>query len=402
MKTYDFAVIGSGFVGLPTAYELAKEGHSVVLIDGNGLGAGASTGNTALLIYDGKTDSTTEAMCRNGISRYGALDDELDNPTGFEERGNLLLCGNEKENHMCASDEDFYHHLGLPYKKLDIKTAAEMEPNICFEEITDVWFRKEWIIDPMQTLYAWFAKARRLGMAWIESGNVVDFKREGNHISQVILSNGDSVSAGKFLVSAGAWTRDLLLKVGIDLPNYYIHGASLVMERRREPLIHNVINAIHGRRFDMERRGAEILRQTAFEEMKMINAMEGVFSPDIHGNLIIGQRSHVVKALTRDVPTNYLRDMSRWAVKLCPKLSDCRVVRSWISPVPFTHDEKPFFGYVRPFDNLAVSAGYGSVLIMAPSLGEIGADLLLERPVRYDVSDYDANRAGVKEVRCCE
>ncbi|MDD6346656.1 MAG: FAD-binding oxidoreductase [Lachnospiraceae bacterium] len=398
MKTYDFAVIGSGFVGLSTARELAVRGRRVVLIDGRGLGSGASTGNTALLIHDGREDAAVAAMSLHGLERFRHLDEELGRPTGFRTQGNILLYRDDSEKAMCETDGAFLRESGMVWEELSLEAIAAREPHLNLEGYTGGGYREEWIIDPMQTIYGLFADARRRGMDWVESGCVTGFEHTGTRITGVCLSDGTVIRAEKYLVAAGAWTRDIFLTLNLALPNYYIGGACLVMERQAEMPVKNVINTLHGRRFAMERQAAAYLEEGEFETMPRLDAFEGVLSPDIHGNLIIGQRSHVIGAMPDRLPASYVRDMSRWAIALCPVLQNCRVVRSWISPVPFTHDGKPFFGYVAPYENLAVSAGYGSVLIMAPTLGEIGAALLEERPIGYDVTAYDPNRPGIREV----
>ncbi len=51
-KIYDFVIVGAGFAGLSSAYHLAKDGHSVLVIDRNDGHNNASSNSTAMLSHD--------------------------------------------------------------------------------------------------------------------------------------------------------------------------------------------------------------------------------------------------------------------------------------------------------------------------------------------------------------
>ena len=92
------------------------------------------------------------------------------------------------------------------------------------------------------------------------------------------------------------------------------------------------------------------------------------------------------------VPPDFLRDMAQNVVRHFPVLEYCRIVRSWICPVPFVPDEKPFYGYVEPYRNLFISSGFSSVLIMAPIIGQLTKELLCGNKIPYDFRSFDPLR----------
>jgi glycine/D-amino acid oxidase-like deaminating enzyme len=146
-------------------------------------------------------------------------------------------------------------------------------------------------------------------------------------------------------------------------------------------------------RLAMERRASEFIRTGGeWENIPQDQADEFLICPDANGNLLVAQRSLVSPRMKSQIPINFLKDLCRNMIHWYPSLAGIRVIRSWICPVPFVVDAQALFGYVHPFENLAVSSGYGSVLIMAPVIGRMGADLLLKRPVLYDIRSFDPNR----------
>jgi glycine/D-amino acid oxidase-like deaminating enzyme len=147
----------------------------------------------------------------------------------------------------------------------------------------------------------------------------------------------------------------------------------------------------------MERRASALIRQGGWDRKNELNADEFVICPDANGNLLTAQRSFVSPRMEPKVPVSFLQDMCRNVMNWYPSLSGSRIIRSWICPVPFVEDARPLFGYVNPFENIAVSSGYGSVLIMAPALGKMGADLLLHRKIAYNIEAFDPNRYDGQE-----
>ena len=74
MIKYDIIIIGAGLIGIPIAYELAKAGRKVAVVDAKGLGAGASTANGGMLLLEGNANgpafsmTTSARLKRSGLS----------------------------------------------------------------------------------------------------------------------------------------------------------------------------------------------------------------------------------------------------------------------------------------------------------------------------------------------
>ena len=87
-----------------------------------------------------------------------------------------------------------------------------------------------------------------------------------------------------------------------------------------------------------------------------------------------------------------MRLMARNTLKYLPGLRQANIVRSWIRPVPFIPDNRPFYGYLRPYDNLFVASGFASALIVAPVVAKMTRDLLEGKKAAYDISSFDPSR----------
>ncbi len=74
-------------------------------------------------------------------------------------------------------------------------------------------------LDPYALLQAFRRKARSLGANY-RKGRVVEIVRRGQRIEQVLLDNGERLSAGYFVNAAGPRARELAASAGIELPVY--------------------------------------------------------------------------------------------------------------------------------------------------------------------------------------
>jgi sarcosine oxidase subunit beta len=392
MNCYDTAVIGSGLVGVTTAYELAKAGQKVVLIDRAGLSSGSSSANTSLLLFESGEDENLLKMCAHGLGAYAGLREELGRETGFSALPFLSLFTEDEERAAAERAAAFYTAHGYDYCLLPADEIKKRDPLLMTEGILGGALFTQWRIDALKTVFAFFARARELGMDWLPYTPVTGFYSAGGRILTAKTPSGE-IRAGQFLVAAGAWTREILIPLGIHLPEYYIQGAAIVLERGETQVMDHVSSFFTSPRMLMERRAGEFIRAGGrWEGIPEQHANELLISPDANGNLLAAQRSIVSPKMNPRFPIDFLKDLCRNVARWYPSLAGIRVIRSWICPVPFVVDAQAFFGYVHPFENLAVSSGYGSVLIMAPVLGRMGADLLLRRPIVYDIRSFDPNR----------
>jgi glycine/D-amino acid oxidase-like deaminating enzyme len=383
MNIYDVAVIGSGLVGLSTAYELAKKGRKVALIDASGLSSGASSANTSLLLFEGETRGMIFDLCAESIAMYANLDEELGQDVGFETAKMICYINHEADFPEARRICDFYVENGFEYEVVDAPTLHKLEPELNMDGMLGGMYFTQWKMDPLRLVYAYFTKARQYGMDWYPYNKAIGFEQNRERILGVITEKG-IIHAEQFVVATGAWTRELMLTLGIDIPEFYIQGAALVAERGGVTL-NNAIYQFEPTRVQMEQRSGELAMKLGWENIPEQKAREFVIVQDSHGNIISAQSSMVIPNILNTVPPEFLRDMAANIKWHFPNFGHCKVIRSWICPVPFVPDCKPFFGFVQPYDNLLLASGFSSVLIMTPILGKLACSMLGRETISYDL-----------------
>ena len=78
MTTHDVIIIGGGFLGVSAAYEAAKAGLRVLLLEAGDLGSGTSGSCSGRAqVCEGHLDPLNIALVRGGVERHEHLAEEL-------------------------------------------------------------------------------------------------------------------------------------------------------------------------------------------------------------------------------------------------------------------------------------------------------------------------------------
>jgi glycine/D-amino acid oxidase-like deaminating enzyme len=127
--TVDVVIVGSGFTGLNAAIDLARAGRSVVVLDAEDLGHGASTRNAG---YVGQTlkhsfrdlqisrgDAYAAAVYREMKGAFDAVAERVEKEQiecGFKVRGRIILCKSRRQYDDVADEfERRRKHLGTEF-----------------------------------------------------------------------------------------------------------------------------------------------------------------------------------------------------------------------------------------------------------------------------------------------
>lgn len=202
------AVIGAGVFGLWTAVHLLRQGHRVTLIDAHGPAhSRASSG--------GESRLTRGAYGKDMIYTRMALD-------SLKEWKSLSAVAGLPILHQCGvlfffpSEEDYVHDSLAAHKALGIGTAAltraEMQkrfPMIDFDGVSIGLFEPEFgalmARRAVQTLAGIFVQR---GGKYVKAA-VAPPSAAGDVLPEILLGNGERITADRFVFAAGPWLPKL-------------------------------------------------------------------------------------------------------------------------------------------------------------------------------------------------
>lgn len=199
----DVAIVGAGIAGLTLALTVAREGASVVLLESQGVGAGAS-GRNAGFVLAGVAENFVSARRRYGderagrlwrftltnrvllralIQRHGIQCDALWN-------GSLQVAGSDEEWAEIQESTRLLAQLGVR------SSLAKKERTALFEDDGE--------LHPVRLVQGLAHAAAGLGARVHEGTHATGVTRDA------VVTGAGTVRAGAVVVCAGAWTAQVL------------------------------------------------------------------------------------------------------------------------------------------------------------------------------------------------
>lgn len=412
------AVLGSGVIGITTAYFLAKSGHKIILIDKNsGAGQECSFSNGAQLSYCsaqpwanrgallkaikwiGKTDAPLRFRFQKDINMWlwlmgfianctpkkehentkGILDlclysrdvlhrYEADFDFNFDyTKGGKIFVFEDKESHAGYIKQcQFQEVLGAPYQVLNKEDLFNYEPSL--KHYGDNIYGA--VCNPLDEAGDTYKfcqgldkKLDELGAEKYYNTIITDFKLHNNKIKSVFTDKGE-IGADLFVFSVGANSPLLSKKLGIKLPMYPLKGYSITTDiKNAEQSPNNSIT------FSKDRTVFSVLG----DKLRVAGTAE-----------FAGYNTSVDKGRI-----DMLKNLCK---KVYPNVGDIDSSAEWACLRPCTADGSPILGETK-IDNLMLNTGQGSLgWTMAFSSAQIVTDIINGKQPEIDSTPYSIER----------
>jgi sarcosine oxidase subunit beta len=226
------AVVGAGVVGLAVARELAMRGVEVVVLEREGVGAGASGVQPGGVRQQWGTRVACR-LARESVAFWREADERLSSPVPLTLRrgGYLFVAQTEPTLGRLAANVQLQNTEGVPSRIVSAEEAAALVPGLRADAIVGgAWCGEDGYFDRPQSVVEAFARG-------------ADVRREDVR-SLVRRGSGwriGSVDADAVVVAAGADSGALLAPLGVDLrvvrEDRHLFLGTPVGERLLEPLV---------------------------------------------------------------------------------------------------------------------------------------------------------------------
>ncbi|MEM9349027.1 MAG: FAD-dependent oxidoreductase [Pseudomonadota bacterium] len=238
-KTADAIVIGAGVIGAATAYELAKQGRKVIVVDRNTqAGHGSTAGSCAIIRMHYSTFDGT-AFAWEGYHYWRDWADYLEAPAGealaqFKEVGCLVMkteANGQLVKHMensanlsCPFEEWTNARIteALPIYQLDRFAPAKRMDEAGFGEPTGgalggavFWPKAGYVTDPALSAQNILAAAQRHGAEAVLGRTVTAILTENRSVSGVALDDGSELHAPVVVNVAGPASAAINAMAGV-------------------------------------------------------------------------------------------------------------------------------------------------------------------------------------------
>ncbi|MBM6596695.1 D-amino acid dehydrogenase [Microvirga pudoricolor] len=412
-------ILGSGVVGVTSAYYLARQGHDVTVIDRQPAAGMETSFANAGQVSPGYSSpwaapgipvkalkwllmkhrplvlwpraelrlwgwlahmlaNCTEDAYRRNKSRMVSLAEysrdclkELRKETGItydnREKGLLQLFRSQKQLDSIRDDISVLDAYGVPYEVLDPAGCVMVEPALALVK-NKVAGGLRLLGDETGDAHLFTQKlaalAEALGVQFHYGKSVERLLAEGDRVTGVEVSSREILVADTYVAALGSYTPRLLQPLGIQLPVYPVKGYSLTMPITNPDAAPT---------------------STVMDETFKVGITRLGDRIRVGGTAELAGFSQRLRAPRRATLEHSVMD-------LFPQGGDIRQASFWTGLRPMTPDGTPIVGATR-YSNLYTNTGHGTLgWTMACGSGRVLADLVSRRTPQIDHMDLAVGR----------
>lgn len=248
-RASEYVVIGGGVYGVATAWELARQGREVTLLEARQVAAGASGGLGHRGVRANGRDPRELPLMHRAYAMWPTLAGELGGETAYERTGHLLLY--ERDHDLASAEARAWmqERLGVPTRVLDGAQARQIEPGLAESVIGALHCPLDGVADHTATTRAYARAAEAAGAVVREGAPAAGLLLEGDRVAAVRLEDGSDLAVGKgVLIVANTGTPELLERsLGVRLPVWRVFPQALLTSPVQDAPFTSLIGHAHRR-----------------------------------------------------------------------------------------------------------------------------------------------------------
>jgi monomeric sarcosine oxidase len=214
-RTHDVIVVGGGVMGLATAYDLARGGRDVLLLEARAIGhaEGSSHGPSRIIRLTYQSEDYID-LARAAFAGWETLGEEAGEPL-------LLQCGGldfgpPDANHMAALGEAMTRAT-VPHELIDAPEIRLRFPQLNPPEDAIGFYQPDYAMLPADTCVRLLAAgARAAGGDLREHEPVLSVAPSGDGVE--VRTEHATHRASSAVLAPGSWLGPLAATLGLDLP----------------------------------------------------------------------------------------------------------------------------------------------------------------------------------------
>lgn len=362
----DVLIIGGGIQGCATAFHLAKNGASVIVLEKDYVARHASGVNAGGVRLLGR-DIAEVPLSKASMEMWQTLDDTLGEETGFRRRTLVNIAADEADIAILQTRQKMMREAGYFHERIidqgELRDALPHVQSSCVGGLTS---ELDGYAIPFQTTSAYRRAASRLGARFVEGEELIDLRHVGP--AWIARSNATTYEAEKVVNCAGAWADRVAMMIGDNVP--LSHAAPMLMITARLPHFAGpVVGAVS--------------RQLSFKQFE-------------NGTVLIGGGAKGFADRSRNATRlDYakLAGAAKTAIEFFPIMAKASINRMWAGLEAYMPDNLPVISPTVNATNAFHAFGFSAHgFQMGPIVGKVMAELILTGATDFDLNAFRIDR----------
>lgn len=365
--TPDLVVVGGGLIGCAVAWETARRGLAVTVIERERPGAGASGAAAGMLSPLPETPAADplHELAEASFDLFADFVAELQDLTGFDvghrTDGKLHIALDRAGEAALRDSLGWRAELGHPAEWLEPGEILRLEPALTPDLRGGIFDPRDHQVENRLLTRAAWAAAAAAGVEMRTGEVVAGISVESGRVTGVRLATGGVLHAGSVLIAAGAWSGTL---EGLPrpLPVRPVRGQIVVLE--------SVPPALR----------------------RMVGTDRAYLVPRSDGRLLVGATTEEAGFDLR-ATAGGAGELLAAAIEVIPGLADAGVVELRVGLRPGTADGLPILGADPECDGLYYAAGhFRNGILLAPITARLLAESITGGRTSHSLAPFAPGR----------
>jgi len=351
-RAAEVVVVGGGIIGCAVAWELARRGVDVVLVERDVPGRGATWAAGGMLSPVVEADEPG-AFLRLAVTSFElwpefveALREATNMPIEYRSAGKLCVALDHAGAESLEASYRWRRAAGYAVQWLDGAAARALEPGLSPDVRAAMLVEQDHWVDNRQAGRALWVAAARAGVKVRTGAAAIELLRSSSgDVVGVVLDDGSRVEGDAVVLAAGCWSGTVR-GLPRPLPVFPVRG-QMAAVRAVPPAVGRTIQVGHT-----------------------------YLIPRGDGRVTIGSTAERVGYRAHTTPAGIAALLST-AMRVVPSLADAPIVQTWAGLRPGTPDGRPILGPDPEVDGLFYATGhFRNGILLAPITARLVADAL--------------------------
>ncbi|GAA4701563.1 sarcosine oxidase subunit beta [Promicromonospora umidemergens] len=361
-------VVGGGAIGASVAFHLAEDGVDVLLLEADELASGSS-GKPIGGVRAQFSDPANVDLGNRSLELYEDFANRPGADIRLQQPGYLFLLPDADDVALFEQSVAMQNEHGVASRMLDHDAVRRLNPYVDVDSYAGAAYAaRDGYAYPQAVVEGYAVGVERLGGTVRTHVTATDVETRDDGVVAVWTNQG-RVRTGAVVLCAGAWTREVAAKAGLDLPvDPYRRQIGFTPALDPAPL-RVPFTIDYGTTF-------------YFHNAEPDGLLLGIADPT------------TPIAFERTYDASWL-PLLRGALGICaPDLVDVPVARGWAGLYEMTPDHNALIGEATGVPGRVLyAAGFsGHGFLQAPAVGEVVRDLYAGRTPLIDVSGFSGDR----------